>query len=468
MKSTQPQQVAGGTKTIGGIAANSLMRPIIIVLALLHVAIIGLIMQINATSAELSETMKTAGQQIEEATSVLAGASLLSETSTNFILMPVTEHGEINVDPLVAFATEIPRPRRGNQVLERFRNYDVSPDAIQRLTAAAGNAELLKDAQLHALALIAQLHALALINSVYPLPKVYPLNQIPLPELTESEKALSNEEKLAQSKIIALGAVANMNKRAVSENTNACSDIIKANAGAKAAEIGKKIAILRLILLGGAGVIMVILVGTFVALYKQMIHPLMGFVQLITANQPLNEEKGLQEVRMVASAYNSLRKRRDALDAILRSAAETDALTNLPNRYRFEQYLLDAGESGYSLAILMFDINFLKETNDTLGHSAGDKLIRKAAECITSCFGDKSFRIGGDEFAAVVEDCKPEMVQQMIYRFREVGERENVSISVGYAYAEKINEATIKQMIDEADKLMYAEKQAAHHHRLAR
>ena len=100
MKSTQPQQVAGGTKTIGGIAANSLMRPIIIVLALLHVAIIGLIMQINATSAELSETMKTAGQQIEEATSVLAGASLLSETSTNFILMPVTEHGEINVAPL--------------------------------------------------------------------------------------------------------------------------------------------------------------------------------------------------------------------------------------------------------------------------------------------------------------------------------------------------------------------------------
>ena len=459
MKSTQPQQVAGGTKTIGGIAANSLMRPIIIVLALLHVAIIGLIMQINATSAELSETMKTAGQQIEEATSVLAGASLLSETSTNFILMPVTEHGEINVDPLVAFATEIQRPRRGNQVLERFRNYDVSPDAIQRLTAAAGNAELLKDAQLH---------ALALINSVYPLPKVYPLNQIPLPELTESEKALSNEKKLAQSKIIALGSVANMNKRAVSQNANACANIIKANAGVTAAEIGKKIAILRVALLGGALVIMLILVGTFVALYKQMIHPLMGFVQLITANQPLNEEKGLQEVRMVASAYNSLRKRRDSLDAILRSAAETDALTNLPNRYRFEQYLLDAGESGYSLAILMFDINFLKETNDTLGHSAGDKLIRKAAECITSCFGDKSFRIGGDEFAAVVEDCKPEMVQQMIYRFREVGERENVSISVGYAYAEKINETTIKQMIDEADKLMYAEKQAVHHHRLAR
>ena len=453
MKATVPQPVAAGTNNTGGIAANSLMRPIIIVLAVLHVAMIALIMQINATSAELSAEMRKAGEQIEEATSILAGTSLMSETSTNFILMPVTEHGEINAGPLAAYAAELKQPRRGPQVLERFRNYDVDDKVMAQLAAASGNSEQLKEAQLH---------AIALINAVYPLPNISPLNQIPLPKLNESEKALPNEEKLAQARVVALGSVANMSKRAVSQNVNACKEILRANAGAKAAEVGKKIAILRIMLLGGAGAILLILIGTFVALYKQMIHPLMGFVQLITANQPLNEEKGLQEVRLVASAYNSLRKRRDALDSILRSAAETDTLTNLPNRYRFEQYLLDAGESGYSLAILMFDINYLKETNDTLGHSAGDKLIRTAAKCITSCFGEKSFRIGGDEFAAVVEDCKPEMVQQMIYRFREAEERENVSISVGYAYAEKISETTIKQLIDEADKQMYAEKQMAH------
>ena len=313
-----------------------------------------------------------------------------------------------NTQPCL-FATELARPHRGNQVLERFRNYDVSPEALARLKDAAGNAEKLKDAQLH---------ALALINSVYPFPNVYPVNQIPLPELNEAEKAMPAERRLAQSRIVALGSVASMNKRAVSQNVNACKDILRANVGAAAAEVGKKIVILRTVLLGLAGLVMLILIGTFVALYKQMIHPLQGFVQLITANQPLDEEKGLQEVRLVASAYNSLRKRRDALDAILRSAAETDALTNLPNRYRFEQYLLDVGERGYSLAILMFDINYLKETNDTEGHSAGDNLIRTAAQCITSCFGEKSFRIGGDEFAAVV--------------------------------------------LDEADKQMYAEKQAAH------
>ena len=453
MKSTQPQQIAVGAKSTGGIAANSLMRPIIVVLAILHIVIFALIVQINATSAKLSAVSRTAGERIEEATSVLAGASLLSETSTNFIMVPVHEYGEINVAPLAVFATELARPHRGNQVLERFRNYDVSPEALARLKDAAGNAEKLKDAQLH---------ALALINSVYPFPNVYPVNQIPLPELNEAEKAMPAERRLAQSRIVALGSVASMNKRAVSQNVNACKDILRADVGAAAAEVGKKIAILRTVLLGLAGLVMLILIGTFVALYKQMIHPLQGFVQLITANQPLDEEKGLQEVRLVASAYNSLRKRRDALDAILRSAAETDALTNLPNRYRFEQYLLDVGERGYSLAILMFDINYLKETNDTEGHSAGDNLIRTAAQCITSCFGEKSFRIGGDEFAAVVEDCRPETVQQMIYRFREAEEQENISISVGYAYADNISETTIKQLLDEADKQMYAEKQAAH------
>ncbi len=453
MKSTQPQQIAVGAKSTGGIAANSLMRPIIVVLAILHIVIFALIVQINATSAKLSAVSRTAGERIEEATSVLAGASLLSETSTNFIMVPVHEYGEINVAPLAVFATELARPHRGNQVLERFRNYDVSPEALARLKDAAGNAEKLKDAQLH---------ALALINSVYPFPNVYPVNQIPLPELNEAEKAMPAERRLAQSRIVALGSVASMNKRAVSQNVNACKDILRANVGVAAAEVGKKIAILRTVLLGLASLVMLILIGTFVALYKQMIHPLQGFVQLITANQPLDEEKGLQEVRLVASAYNSLRKRRDALDAILRSAAETDALTNLPNRYRFEQYLLDVGERGYSLAILMFDINYLKETNDTEGHSAGDNLIRTAAQCITSCFGEKSFRIGGDEFAAVVEDCRPETVQQMIYRFREAEEQENISISVGYAYADNISETTIKQLLDEADKQMYAEKQAAH------
>ena len=64
MKSTQPQQIAVGAKSTGGIAANSLMRPIIVVLAILHIVIFALIVQINATSAKLSAVSRTAGERI--------------------------------------------------------------------------------------------------------------------------------------------------------------------------------------------------------------------------------------------------------------------------------------------------------------------------------------------------------------------------------------------------------------------
>ena len=165
---------------------------------------------------------------------------------------------------------------------------------------------------------------------------------------------------------------------------------------------------------------------------------------------------------MVASAYNDVLKRRNALDEILRSAAETDALTNLPNRYRFQQYMLELEGGGYSLAVLLFDVNYLKKTNDTEGHLAGDRLIRTAAECISSCFGENCFRFGGDEFAAIVKDCTPNTIEEMINRFREIEDKENVSISLGYAYADDISTTTLREMLEEADKSMYREKQRFH------
>ena len=146
----------------------------------------------------------------------------------------------------------------------------------------------------------------------------------------------------------------------------------------------------------------------------------------------------------------------------MRSAAETDALTNMPNRYRFEQYILEAGDRDHSLAVLLFDVNYLKKTNDTMGHLAGDKLIRTAAECISSCFGENCFRFGGDEFAAVVEDCTPEAIDRMVERFKEKEKARNVSISLGYAYAEEIGETTFRRLLDEADKNMYANKEQMH------
>ena len=88
--------------------------------------------------------------------------------------------------------------------------------------------------------------------------------------------------------------------------------------------------------------------------------------------------------------------------------------------------------------MLLFDVNYLKRTNDVYGHMAGDKLICTAGACIRECFEEegvgKCYRIGGDEFAAVLRNCGENDVKDRIDRFALVLEREHISISVGYAF----------------------------------
>ena len=114
-------------KKIGGISANSLVLPIVVILSILHIAIISLIMAINTSSSSLSRIMQNAGSYTQEATSLLAGSSLLSETATNFVLLPIAENGEINVGPLNAYVQELGNDRRGSQILAKFQEYDVPP-----------------------------------------------------------------------------------------------------------------------------------------------------------------------------------------------------------------------------------------------------------------------------------------------------------------------------------------------------
>ncbi len=372
-------------ENFGGLSANRVIIPIIVALAILHIIIIGLIVSINSASLSLSRTMQDSGTYIEDATSVLAGSSVLSETCINFILMPLNGNGDVNVNPLVAYANELNTDRRGSQVLEKFGGYRVSQAALDDLTLAAGCADSMVDAQLH---------ALALVTAVYPFPNVTPLDTLPLPQLSEEETAYPDEQKLGVARSLVLGPEYTLNKQAVSNHVSACSQRIKADMGQLAAEASRHIAVLRLLMWVMTSIIILLIAFAFFVLYRHLVSPLNSFVRLIRSDSTLEENRGLQEVRMLATAYNDLLNRRDSLMA----TAETDSLTGLPNRYSFEQYTQGLGEEAFPLALVLFDVNYLKHTNDTYGHSAGDELLRKAAGCISDCFGaageNQCFRFG--------------------------------------------------------------------------
>ncbi|WP_028133414.1 bifunctional diguanylate cyclase/phosphodiesterase [Bradyrhizobium japonicum] len=95
--------------------------------------------------------------------------------------------------------------------------------------------------------------------------------------------------------------------------------------------------------------------------------------------------------------------------------AQHDALTELPNRVllraRLERALADTRDGNLHLAVLMLDLDRFKEINDTLGHPAGDSLLRSVAARLQDCGRETTFiaRLGGDEFAVVDYVTSPAM-----------------------------------------------------------
>lgn len=101
---------------------------------------------------------------------------------------------------------------------------------------------------------------------------------------------------------------------------------------------------------------------------------------------------------------------RKKAEELINFYAYHDPLTELPNRRYFENKLSkainDAKQRNKMLAILFLDLDGFKQVNDTLGHSAGDKLLRMIASRLSNHFNEKAVvsRLGGDEFTILIYD----------------------------------------------------------------
>ena len=130
----------------------------------------------------------------------------------------------------------------------------------------------------------------------------------------------------------------------------------------------------------------------------------------------------------------------------LEKKANHDPMTGLPNRNlfmdRLSQTIAHANRHQHLAAVLFIDLDHFKEVNDTLGHSAGDYVIKEVANRLVDCVreGDTVSRLGGDEFAIIathvilLEDCAmiAEKILASISRPMTYGDRiMQISASVG-------------------------------------
>ena len=148
-------------------------------------------------------------------------------------------------------------------------------------------------------------------------------------------------------------------------------------------------------------------------------------------------------------------------------AANTDKLTGISNRRAYEEMLEQITNLGIpkDFVYISLDLNGLKTVNDNMGHAKGDELISGAAECISDIFGQQGsvYRIGGDEFAALLGISSKELLRlakRFEYKQMEWSEKHGMqlTVSMGYAARETYPKVDLRQLISIADKEMYSAK----------
>ena len=149
--------------------------------------------------------------------------------------------------------------------------------------------------------------------------------------------------------------------------------------------------------------------------------------------------------------------------------ARQDKLTQLPNRHAFDEYLLSetffGKDAKKSLALILLDLDGLKQVNHTLGHHEGDSLLVHAAkELKNSCDlmeRAKLFRIGGDNFVILVSEAQ---LADMLKKIEELSSSisnqvyKETGISYGYAFSSEVKDAS--EWLRAADRDMYKRKTA--------
>lgn len=205
------------------------------------------------------------------------------------------------------------------------------------------------------------------------------------------------------------------------------------------------------------------------------------------SNQPYSVVASFSDITELKNAKDETQRQLDALHMVqielemrqrelmemnsqLRGMADTDVLTGLKNRrclferLRAEISLVERNNSPFSFAL--FDVDFFKAINDTFGHMAGDEVLKRVAQALTSCARVSDFvaRYGGEEFAVIMPHTNRAQAEQaterMLSEIRRIHwDGKQVTASAGVSLFSGLGQ-TVDTLIEDADTALYAAKGA--------
>ena len=157
--------------------------------------------------------------------------------------------------------------------------------------------------------------------------------------------------------------------------------------------------------------------------------------------------------------------------------AYRDSLTGAGNKAAYEKSRArldwDILSGTADFGIVMADLNYLKRINDTFGHDKGNLYICKMHSLLKEVFSEAPiFRIGGDEFVAVVQGTEKENCAELIKKVKDhmtsimsdstLEPWERISTAIGYAFYTKGQDSDTESVFKRADEAMYADKKSMH------
>ncbi|MBJ7538723.1 GGDEF domain-containing protein [Marinomonas transparens] len=225
----------------------------------------------------------------------------------------------------------------------------------------------------------------------------------------------------------------------------------------------------------GAFFLLAAMISAILAIYIHMIKRLKLLTQKIhtmTENQPKHEANE-NEIDELFEAFDQFSETINSQTASLKTLSLTDSLTNISNRRAFDQQLQLEITSNQALSILLIDVDFFKQYNDTYGHLCGDEALQKIALILSGSAPDPTTliaRYGGEEFTILLPNTTKQKAQAIALKIMNNMQVENIehsssevsdmlTVSIGIVTRQQSTITNSDTLMKQADIALYHSKE---------
>ena len=284
-------------------------------------------------------------------------------------------------------------------------------------------------------------------------------------ELDAAERAMSAGALKNKAQTLVFDNNYMHHKDRIRENVNLCTQALIRASSQELEQSSASLSVLVHLQTVLTIVFFLIVLGIIVIITLMVRKPLTNMVLKMQEQQEITPT-GVEELRFVTRTYNQILQENRAVREKLSHEASHDALTGLFNRGAYD--LLMESTDKRHMALILIDVDYFKQVNDTYGHAVGDRVLKRVADLMKASFRsvDILCRIGGDEFVVVMTRVNSTMSQLVTDKINRINDQLQhpkddlppVSLSVGVAFSDRKNPKG--DIFKDADAALYQVKEA--------